>query len=104
MHRLAQRTTLTSLRDAGLLQGDVDDMMKVHLGAIFQPHGLGHLMGLDVHDVGGYPEVRAAWCGQVLRREAGRMDVCRVCVQNLFCMCFSRKDVVCSVGGCPNDT
>ena len=58
MHRLAQRTSLEELKAAGLLQGDVDEMMKVHLGAIFQPHGLGHLMGLDVHDVGGYPEVQ----------------------------------------------
>lgn len=57
MHRLAERTLLTKLRDGGLLQGDVDDMMKVHLGAVFMPHGLGHFMGLDTHDVGGYPEV-----------------------------------------------
>ena len=58
MHRLAQRTSLEELKAAGLLQGDVDEMMKVHMGAIFQPHGLGHLLGLDVHDVGGYPEVQ----------------------------------------------
>ena len=57
MHRLANRVQLECLRDAGLLQGDVDDMIKLHLGAVFMPHGLGHLMGLDVHDVGGYPEV-----------------------------------------------
>lgn len=57
MHRLANRVQLECLRDAGLLRGEVDDMMKLHLGAVFMPHGLGHLMGLDVHDVGGYPEV-----------------------------------------------
>lgn len=57
MHRLANRVQLECLRDAGLLQGDVDDMIKLNLGAVFMPHGLGHLMGLDVHDVGGYPEV-----------------------------------------------
>ena len=59
MHRLAERVLLTELKDGGLLQGTVDDMMKVNLGAIFMPHGLGHLMGLDVHDVNGYPEVTA---------------------------------------------
>lgn len=56
MHRLAERTLLTELKDGGLLQGDVDAMMKVHLGAIFMPHGLGHFMGLDVHDVNGFPQ------------------------------------------------
>ena len=58
MHRLAERVLLERLRDGGLLQGDVDEMMSAHLGAVFMPHGLGHLMGLDVHDVGGFPEVR----------------------------------------------
>lgn len=56
MHRLSYRTMLTKLKEAGILQGDVEEMMKVNLGAVFQPHGLGHLMGLDVHDVGGYLE------------------------------------------------
>lgn len=56
MHRLAERVQLQCLRDMGLLQGDLDEMMKVHLGAIFMPHGLGHFMGIDTHDVGGYPE------------------------------------------------
>ncbi|KAF8691564.1 hypothetical protein HU200_040715 [Digitaria exilis] len=35
---------------------DVDDMMAQRLGAVFMPHGLGHLLGIDTHDPGGYPE------------------------------------------------
>ncbi|XP_029043596.2 xaa-Pro dipeptidase isoform X1 [Osmia bicornis bicornis] len=54
MHLLANKTMLASLKSGGLLTGDVDDMMKAGLNEVFQPHGLGHLMGLDVHDVGGY--------------------------------------------------
>ncbi|KAG0504535.1 hypothetical protein KC19_N022400 [Ceratodon purpureus] len=30
-------------------------MMESRLGAIFMPHGLGHFLGLDTHDTGGYP-------------------------------------------------
>ncbi|GBG61243.1 hypothetical protein CBR_g19775 [Chara braunii] len=56
MHRLAERTILKALKDGGVLQGSVDEMMDQHLGATFMAHGLGHLMGLDTHDVGGYPE------------------------------------------------
>ncbi|KAJ8281368.1 hypothetical protein GJAV_G00066850 [Gymnothorax javanicus] len=56
MHRLAYRVQLEELVKVGILKGDVDEMLKVHLGAIFMPHGLGHLLGIDVHDVGGYPE------------------------------------------------
>ncbi|XP_046452163.1 xaa-Pro dipeptidase-like isoform X2 [Daphnia pulex] len=56
MHLLANRVMLKHLKEHGLLQGDVDDMMKANLAATFQPHGLGHFMGLDVHDVGGYLE------------------------------------------------
>lgn len=54
MHVLANRVLLEELKAGGLLKGDVQEMLDGGLGAIFQPHGLGHLMGLDVHDVGGY--------------------------------------------------
>ncbi len=57
MHLLANREMLLDLIDAGILQGNIDDMMAVNLaGRVFQPHGLGHFIGLDVHDVGGYLE------------------------------------------------
>eukprot|EP00397_Hematodinium_sp_SG-2012_P027438 GEMP01028832.1.p1 GENE.GEMP01028832.1~~GEMP01028832.1.p1 ORF type:complete len:504 (+),score=116.51 GEMP01028832.1:139-1650(+) len=54
MHYLAQRTMLQKMKDAGLFVGDIEEMMKVKLMKYFMPHGLGHQLGLDVHDVGGY--------------------------------------------------
>jgi Xaa-Pro dipeptidase len=54
MHLLAERTMLAELVRHGLLRGSVDDMMACRLCAVFMPHGLGHLLGLDTHDVGGY--------------------------------------------------
>ncbi|KAJ3593273.1 hypothetical protein NHX12_005608 [Muraenolepis orangiensis] len=56
MHLLADRVHLEELLKLGLVKGKVEDMMEVRLGAVFMPHGLGHLLGCDVHDVGGYPE------------------------------------------------
>ena len=54
MHLLMNRVTLTHLKAAGLLQGDVEEMMAANLGSVFTPCGLGHLIGIDTHDVGGY--------------------------------------------------
>ena len=46
MHRLMWRVTLTRLREAGVLVGDIDAMLDANLGRVFTPHGLGHLIGL----------------------------------------------------------
>jgi len=56
MHKLSERIILEELKSAKILTGNVDEMMNVRLGAVFMPHGLGHLLGCDVHDVGGFPE------------------------------------------------
>jgi Xaa-Pro dipeptidase len=55
MHELALRTVVEGLTNAGVLVGPIDEMMKAYVGAFFMPHGLGHLMGVATHDVGGYP-------------------------------------------------
>ncbi|CAG5099419.1 Similar to PEPD: Xaa-Pro dipeptidase (Homo sapiens) [Cotesia congregata] len=54
MHLLANKVMLEHLKQGNLLVGEVSDMINAGLNEIFQPHGLGHLLGLDVHDVGGY--------------------------------------------------
>lgn len=56
MHLLAERTHLEHLIAAGLIQGNIDEMIKLRIPAIFMPHGLGHFLGIDTHDVGGYLE------------------------------------------------
>ena len=39
------------LKAIGLMKGDVDEAVKAGAHAMFFPHGLGHMMGLDVHDM-----------------------------------------------------
>ena len=54
LHKLAERKILEGLKKLGLLKGDVEDMLNKRVCYYFMPHGLGHLMGIDVHDAGGY--------------------------------------------------
>lgn len=56
MHKLAEKTILEALNKEGIIQGNVEEMMAERVGAVFMPHGLGHLLGIDTHDPGGYPE------------------------------------------------
>ena len=39
------------LKDLGLMKGDVDAAVAAGAHALFMPHGLGHMMGIDVHDM-----------------------------------------------------
>lgn len=56
LHLGAARTILEGLKEMDLVTGSVDDMMEKNIFALFFPHGLGHFLGLDTHDVGGYPK------------------------------------------------
>ena len=55
VHLEAARTIGEGLVEFGLLRGRVDDLVGDGAVALFFPHGLGHLIGLTVHDVAGYP-------------------------------------------------
>lgn len=67
LHLLAERVILENLVEAGILVGDVIEMQENRVSAVFMPHGLGHMMGLDVHDCGGFGEGRGRLTGPSLR-------------------------------------
>ena len=64
VHLCAQRALASGLADLGILRGSVDDLVEAGAVAVFFPHGVGHLLGLDVHDMedlgdrAGYPTGR----------------------------------------------
>ena len=51
VHRNAYKILFEGLRDLGLTKGDTEEALNVGAPALFMPHGLGHAMGLDVHDM-----------------------------------------------------
>lgn len=50
------RFMLQGLKDLGLVKGDVEEMAAAGVSGMFMPHGLGHNMGLDVHDMEDFGE------------------------------------------------
>ena len=51
MHLLAARIIVEGLREIGLMHGDTDEAVAQGAHAMFFPCGLGHMIGLDVHDM-----------------------------------------------------
>ncbi len=51
MHMLACSTIFEGLKDLGLVRGDTEEAVAAGAHTLFMPHGLGHMMGLDVHDM-----------------------------------------------------
>ena len=56
VHVLAHKIAIDGLLSVGILKGDKDEIFKARTSAAFFPHGLGHYLGMDTHDVGGTPK------------------------------------------------
>jgi len=51
VHKTAARVLLDGLKDVGIVKGDIDDAVAHDVHTLFFQCGLGHMMGLDVHDM-----------------------------------------------------
>ena len=59
-HLAACKALVAGLWNLGLMKGDVDEAVSAGAHALFFPHGLGHMLGMEVHDMADLGE---AWAG-----------------------------------------
>lgn len=64
VHMQASRTIAAGLKDLGIMKGDVEEAVNAGAHAMFFPTGLGHMMGLDVHDMENFGEVWVGYDGK----------------------------------------
>ena len=57
VHFAVCRRMTERLKELGLMKGDVDEAVAAGAHAMFLPHGLGHMMGMDVHDMEGLGQI-----------------------------------------------
>ncbi len=69
VHLAAAAALVARLKDLKLMKGDVTAAVEAGAHALFFPHGLGHMLGLDVHDMEGLGEAHVGYDGSVRRSE-----------------------------------
>jgi len=63
-HLAACKSIATSMKELGLMKGNIDDAVAAGAHALFMPCGTGHMMGLDVHDMENLGEVWVGYDGE----------------------------------------
>ncbi|MBP6826660.1 MAG: aminopeptidase P family protein [Saprospiraceae bacterium] len=69
VHLAAARRMAEGLKALGLMQGDLDEAVAQGAHALFFPHGLGHMIGLDVHDMEDLGENYVGYSDAIKRSE-----------------------------------
>jgi len=69
IHLGAAKIITEGLQQLGLMKGDADEAVAAGAHALFFPHGLGHMIGLDVHDMEGLGENNVGYTESIKRSE-----------------------------------
>jgi Xaa-Pro aminopeptidase len=69
LHLLAAEIIADGLKDIGLMKGNIKEAVNQGAHALFFPHGLGHMMGLDVHDMEGLGENYVGYDEEIKRSD-----------------------------------
>lgn len=64
-HLVAAETIASGLKDLGLMKGDVKAAVAAGAHALFFPHGLGHMLGMDVHDMEGLGQIYVGYDNEI---------------------------------------
>jgi Xaa-Pro aminopeptidase len=72
VYDLSARVMVEGMKDLGLMKGNAEDAVREGAHALFYPHGLGHMMGLDVHDMENLGEIWVGYDGQPKSTQFGR--------------------------------
>ena len=70
-HLAAARTIAAGLKELGIMRGDIDEAVAAGAHALFFCHGLGHQLGLDVHDMESLGEDLVGYDGQARSTQFG---------------------------------
>jgi Xaa-Pro aminopeptidase len=77
IHLKAARLMCAGLKDVGLMKGDTEEAVAAGAHALFFPHGLGHPLGLDVHDMENLGESFVGYDDQTKRSNQFGLDYLR---------------------------
>jgi Xaa-Pro aminopeptidase len=71
VHQATCHSIAQSMKDLGLMKGDIDEAVSVGAHALFFPCGTGHLLGLDVHDMEDLGELWVGYNGEAKSNQFG---------------------------------
>ena len=60
-HFAVARHMTDRLKELGLMKGDTEEAVRAGAHAMFLPHGLGHMMGMDVHDMENFDQINVGF-------------------------------------------